>query len=221
LVRSAPRAFHELGLVVTVAIAFVPSTLAALQSVREADRARTGGQVVRRGRIGRLTLPVLERGLEQAITLSESMDSRGFARGKVTASSHASAWCGLGSLLAITAAFVALVGRSNAIALAALALGCVLLVLAIVFAGRGAPPRYRPRPLTRRDWITAGVTLLAPITLVAASIGGDESLVWNAYADDWPTISVVPLVALLALLAPLVTAARATDSAPGFAEVGA
>jgi energy-coupling factor transport system permease protein len=46
LVRSLPRAFHEVGLVVTVALAFVPSTISAIQTVREADRARTGGRVV-------------------------------------------------------------------------------------------------------------------------------------------------------------------------------
>ena len=43
-----PRAFHELGLVVTIALAFVPSTLAALRASRESDRARTGGVVVRK-----------------------------------------------------------------------------------------------------------------------------------------------------------------------------
>ena len=83
LVGSAakePRAFFELGLVIVVALAFVPSTLAAIHDVRDADRARTGGKVVRRGRLLRQVVPVLELGLERAVTLAESMDSRGFAR---------------------------------------------------------------------------------------------------------------------------------------------
>ena len=42
LVQSTPRAFYEVGLVVVVALAFVPSTLTAIADVREADRARTG-----------------------------------------------------------------------------------------------------------------------------------------------------------------------------------
>ena len=79
LVQSTPRAFYELGLVVVVALAFVPSTLGAIQDVRDADRARTGGRVVRRGRLLRQIVPVLELGLERAVTLSESMDARGFA----------------------------------------------------------------------------------------------------------------------------------------------
>jgi len=48
--------------------------------VRDADRARTGGKVMRRGRLLRQVVPVLELGLERAVTLAESMDSRAFAR---------------------------------------------------------------------------------------------------------------------------------------------
>ena len=57
LVQAAPRAFHEPGLILTVSLAFVPSTMAAVADAREADRARTGGRVVRRGRLVRLTVP--------------------------------------------------------------------------------------------------------------------------------------------------------------------
>ncbi len=79
--QSLPRAFHELGLVVAVGVAFVPTTITAIHDVREADQARTGGRPVRRGRLIRQIVPVLENGLERAVTLAESMDSRGFARG--------------------------------------------------------------------------------------------------------------------------------------------
>ena len=78
VLQSTPRAFHELGLVVTIALAFVPSTIAALRASREADRARTGGVSVRRGRLVRHAIPVLESGMERAVALAESMDARGF-----------------------------------------------------------------------------------------------------------------------------------------------
>src|SRR5204862_4863805 len=71
--RAVPRAFHEPALVVTVAIAFVPSTLATLRAVQEAERARTGGAVRRRGALRRRIIPVLESGLERAVALAESM----------------------------------------------------------------------------------------------------------------------------------------------------
>ncbi len=80
LVQATPRAFHEPGLVATVGLAFVPSTMIAIQQTREADLARTGGHRVGRRRMVRQLLPVLESGMERAVHLAESMDSRGFAR---------------------------------------------------------------------------------------------------------------------------------------------
>jgi len=222
LVRSAPRAFHELGLVVTIAVAFVPSTIAALHAVREADRSRTGGTVVRRGRIRRLTVPVLERGLEQAISLSESMDSRGFARERGTRASVASSWCGLACLIALTGGFVALVGRSNAMAVTLLMVGAVALVFAIVLANRAAPVRHRTTRLTRRDWLVAAIVALAPLTMIGLTVTDDTTLIWNAWRMEAPAISVVGVVGLLPLLAPVVAGfGRATITSPGFAEVDA
>ncbi len=113
LVQSTPRAFYEVGLVVVVGLAFVPSTLSAIHDVRDADRARTGGRVVRRGRLLRQIVPVLELGLERAVTLAESMDARGFARGGAAPRDRTAGWCGVASLLALGGAFVALVGRAD------------------------------------------------------------------------------------------------------------
>ena len=92
LLGSAPRAFHEAGLVVTIAAAFVPSTVASWQGAREADRARTGGIVRRRGRLARTVVPVLETGMERSLRLADSMDSRGFARHPPGPADTASAW---------------------------------------------------------------------------------------------------------------------------------
>ena len=80
---------------IVVALAFVPSTLAAIHDVRDADRARTGGRVVRRGRLLRQVVPVLELGLERAVTLAESMDSRGFARTGPSPRDRAAGWWGV------------------------------------------------------------------------------------------------------------------------------
>jgi len=91
LVQAAPRAFHEVGLIVVVALAFVPSTIESVRAVREADRARTGGRAVRRGRLVRQVVPVLERGLEKALALAESMDSR--ARGRAAGGRRRAAAC--------------------------------------------------------------------------------------------------------------------------------
>ena len=204
LVQSTPRAFYEVGLVVVVALAFVPSTLSAISDVRDADRARTGGRVIRRGRLLRQIVPVLELGLERAVTLAESMDARGFARAGASPRDRAAGWWGVASLLMLGGAFVALIGRSDTVA-AVLGLGgAVGLGAAILLASSGTRrARYRPRRMSVADWCVAATTLLAPVAMASCSITGDSSLVWFANPLSWPALHVLPALALLPLLAPV------------------
>jgi energy-coupling factor transport system permease protein len=205
LVQSAPRAFYELGLVLVVALAFVPSTIGAINAVREADRARTGGRVVRRGRMLRLVVPILESGLERAIALSESMDSRGFAHERASRRDIAAGWCGLGALLALGATFVALVGQARGVAVGLGVLGAFLLVTALWLASTAhRRDRYRPRPITAADLVVMGVSIVAPVALALLSVAGDDSLVWNVSPLAWPAFHVLPALAIAALLAPMV-----------------
>ena len=152
LVQSTPRAFYEVGLVVVVGLAFVPSTLAAIHDVREADRARTGGRVVRRGRLLRQVVPVLELGLERAVTLAESMDARGFARAGASPRDRIAGWCGVASLLALGGAFVALIGESDTVAASARPRRARAgSRRAILLASSGTQRvRYRPRRMRTR-----------------------------------------------------------------------
>jgi energy-coupling factor transport system permease protein len=216
LTQSAPRAFYEIGLVITVALAFVPSTLAAIDAVREADRARTGGRVIRRGRLLRLIVPILESGMERAISLAESMDSRGFARGGASDTDRIAAWCSLAALLALGGAFVALVGRANGPAIALGLVGIAALVGAVALASKATSRvRYRPRHMTRADWSVAGVSLIAPIAMALLAFFDDASLRWDASPLHWPAFHVLPMLAILVLLAPVVgrSAAFAPQSA--------
>ena len=148
LVQSTPRAFYELGLVVTVALAFVPSTIQAIAAVREADRARTGGRVVRRGRLIRQAMPGARerdgaRGEPRGVD-GRARASRTAARRRSTASraGPASRRCSRSA-----ASFVALVGRASLVALAARR-GRRAALLARRGVGRvGRPP---PQPVPAR-----------------------------------------------------------------------
>ena len=214
LVQSSPRAFHELGLVTTVALAFVPSTIESVHAVREADRARTGGHAVRRGRVVRTLVPVLERGMERAVALSESMDARGFGHGGATSADRAAGWCGLGALLALGGGFVALVGRAEASALARGLLGAALLGAAAWLAStRAGRPRYRQRRITRADWTLAAVALTAPLLVGLLALSGNGTLAWHASPLHWPTFDPLVGLALLPLLAPLVRASAVAAAA--------
>lgn len=204
LVQAAPRAFHEPGLIVTVALAFVPSTMAAVSEVREADRARTGGRVIRRGRLVRLTVPIVESGLERAVSLAESMDARGFARHARGRSDSISAWLGLGALLALASGFVALIGQSGSLALGLAVVGvCALVGAVILSSDSGGTTRYRPRAFARNDFAVAGIVIMAPVGLALLSSLGDEQLWWSTTPLTFPTFSLFPALLIGLLAAPV------------------
>lgn len=204
LVQAAPRAFHEPGLILTVALAFVPSTMSAVADAHEADRARTGGRVVRRGRLVRLTVPILESGLERAVSLAESMDARGFARQERGRGDRASAWLGLVAMMALGGAFIALIGHATMSAVIAGSLGVAALFGAVLLASRAtATSRYRPRRLTRLDLAVGAGVLLAPIGLALIATVWDQQLFWTPYPLRFPPFSVWPTICLAALAIPV------------------
>jgi energy-coupling factor transport system permease protein len=210
LTQSFPRAFFELGLIVTIALAFVPSTISAMRSVREADRARTGGVVKRRGRLLRQVLPVLEIGMERAVALSESMDARGFAAAPPGPGTIAAGWATLAGLLALGGAFIALIGGARGTALACGAAGTLALALATRYASRSTRrTRYRARPVQRLDAMVMAAAVAAPIALGGLRWLDDSSLTWVANPLHWPSVHVLPAIAILLLAAPLAAIDRA------------
>lgn len=221
LVQSTPRAFHELGVVVTVGLAFVPATIESFKAVRQADLARTGGHPVRRGRVLRSTLPVLERGMERAVALSESMDARGFGIRGAARTEVEAGWCAVVGLLALAGAFVALVGRRPGLAIAGGTVGVIALALGVWRASAGTRRRhYRRRELTPADWLMMAAAALAPLALAGLSAAGNDTLAWYASPVTWPRFDPVVALALLPLLAPLLRR-PALPPAPARRPVGA
>jgi energy-coupling factor transport system permease protein len=209
LLGSAPRAFHEAGLVVTIAAAFVPSTVASWQSSREADLARTGGIVHRRGRLARTVVPVLETGMERSLRLADSMDSRGFARHPPGPADTAAAWGALLCLLALAGAFAALIGRRSVLALVLAVSGALLLVLSVTLASKASPRRrYRPRPLTAEDAFLMATTALGLTMVASASAAGETTLSWSASPIEAPGLALLPTLGILTLAIPALLPAR-------------
>jgi energy-coupling factor transport system permease protein len=220
LIASAPRAFHEAGLVLTVGLAFVPSTIAAVDAVRQADLARTGGRAVRRGRTTRLLIPVVETGMERALALAESMDARGFARLAPDRRERWAGWSSLVALLCLGGAFVALVGRAGVVAAALGAAGAASLLAAVVWASVARPrTRYRPQRPDRRDAAVCAVAVAGPVGLAAIALlglPGADSLRWNANPLAWPVLHPVVAVMLACSAVPLlVPFAQAPVRHPG------
>ncbi len=75
--KFVPHSLFEVGLVISIAIAFVPQTLFSLQEIREAQALRGHRSRGIRDLLP-LFVPLLTTGLERSIQLAESMESRGF-----------------------------------------------------------------------------------------------------------------------------------------------
>ncbi|MFP5298053.1 MAG: energy-coupling factor transporter transmembrane component T family protein [Actinomycetota bacterium] len=80
VLRLSPRRFHEPALAAALALSIAPRTIDAAVRVREAQRLR-GLDISRWRSWPALAVPVLETGMEEAMTLAESMDARGHGRG--------------------------------------------------------------------------------------------------------------------------------------------
>jgi energy-coupling factor transport system permease protein len=96
ILRLSPRRLYEPMLAASLALALAPRTVATLTEVREAQQVR-GAKTARWRTLPALVVPVLETGMEEAVTLAESMDARGHGRGRRT-SYRVSSW-DRGSLL--------------------------------------------------------------------------------------------------------------------------
>ena len=143
VVRLAPRRFHEPALAAALALSIAPRTIAMVGQVREAQRMR-GLRTAGWRTLPALAVPVLETGMDEAVTLAESMDARGHGRGRRSRYRPAR-W------------------TTGAVVMTVCALVAAGVFLAASFTGRGGlhPSTF---PLT---WPDAEPVLIATIALLA------------------------------------------------------
>ncbi|MCL4869553.1 MAG: energy-coupling factor transporter transmembrane protein EcfT [Anaerolineae bacterium] len=102
LIRLTPRALHHLGIVVLIALTYIPETLAQGQRIREAQAIR--GYELKGWRGWRpLLLPLLISGLERAMEVAEAMVARGYGS---TGEQPHSTRRQMGMLVGLAAAFL-------------------------------------------------------------------------------------------------------------------
>ncbi|MCI0577775.1 MAG: energy-coupling factor transporter transmembrane protein EcfT [Chloroflexi bacterium] len=159
LVRLMPAALHDLGLVILIALTYVPETGRHLQRIREAQAIR--GHRLRGLRDWRpVVIPLLVGGLERSLQLAEAMVARGYG---ATAGAQHSLAIRLVSFLGLLAAFTGWLlaywlGWPGWLLLAA---GAGVLAGLLWVAGRRSPrSQYRPLPWRPRDSLLVAVALL-------------------------------------------------------------
>ncbi len=188
LVRSVPAAFRDVGLVVSIAVAFVPGMLRTVRDVRDAQRLR--GERGLRRLAPSLAVPVLGMSLERALLLAESMDARGYGYGGTSGASRTSLWTGLVAMLASVAIWIA---GFNTPATALAIVGAVAIVIGYRNASVSSPTtRLAGRPVTSFDVV---VMVASAAVVVLASVAGPDALY-----DAFPEVSAPPFAWRTAVL---------------------
>jgi energy-coupling factor transport system permease protein len=197
LLRSVPAAFRDVGLVVSIAVGFVPGILRTVSEVRDAQRLRGEGGLRRIAPA--LVVPVLGLSLERALLLAESMDVRGYGRGVTNRAGRFFLGGGLGTVLVGVGAWAA---GFREIGAAATACGAAAIVWGFRTASMAAPmTRLRGAPVTGVDIATI---FASSVVVTTAIVAGSKmtydpypSIAWPAFA--WPMAAVTVLFTVPAL----------------------
>lgn len=214
LLRSVPGALYEVGVSIVVALTFAPQLVADARRIRNARRLR--GQPGRGIRsFARTAVPVLEGGLEQAMVLAASMDSRGYgrrgtrspARRLVVAASM------LAALVLLAFGLLALLGLgSDAAGLVCVLAGAAFAAVGLIAGGgQNARTRYRATPWSIGELaVLVSTAVLVAIYLAAVSDATPGIDVDATSPSSW-SLPAAPAVAVLLVLAPAaVMVARAS-----------
>jgi energy-coupling factor transport system permease protein len=213
LARILPAALYEVGVAIVVAMTFVPQLAESVTRVRAAQRLR--GRTLRgvAGLRG-LLVPVLEEGLERAIALAASMDSRGYGRRAQQPAlsrriSAAGVLLGLGG--AIVGTYRIISTDTHALGIALLCGGVGLAVCAGFVAGRRVHrTRYRPDPWRGPEWLVVGCAAVVAVTYTLTV--HDPVTTGVPYA--WPTLRIAPFLATLVAALPAVLTPEVPSGLP-------
>ncbi|ABX06447.1 MAG TPA: hypothetical protein DEF47_01540 [Herpetosiphon sp.] len=208
LLRRTPQGFFQLGLVLTIGLAFVPQTLLRLRAIRDAQRLR--GHRFRSWRDALpLFVPLLSGGLEQSLTLAEAMEARGFGRAQRGQIAAYWTWLGLAGVLLVCAGiwmlfFYARASLGAMVAWVLLALGLIAMLSYWWQANRLiVRTSYRRERWTFRATVITLLALAAPLGFWLAQRSG-SAMVYRIYPKlAWPPFEPLLTLAILALLAPL------------------
>jgi energy-coupling factor transport system permease protein len=207
ILRLTPAFLYEAGLIVSIALTFVPQMMSSAREIREAQRIR--GHRMRRVRdMLPFLMALLTTGLERSFQLAESIEARGFGNVRDIPSRRdilfkALSLIGLGGALS---SFFALTYLSSwrTIGWIAFVLSAGLLVAVFWAQGRYVVRTYyRRERWTWRDGLSVVACLVAVAALAWARIGGSAGLVYDPYQGLLPPFHSGMGLALVALVLPV------------------
>ena len=208
LVQLAPRAFHEAGVVLSIALTFIPQTTRSLARIREAQAVRGHRARGLRDWLP-IVVPLLVSGLERSMGLAEAMVARGYGAVSDRAQPlRAQALLALG-LLALLGGWLTWLFLPvwKGAALGGMIAGAGLILGVVWLAGRAVSrTAYRLRRWTGRDTLVLlGYGLALAVVLLPLPWIDRATL----YYAPYPRLTLPPFdpfigLGLLGLLAPAV-----------------
>jgi energy-coupling factor transport system permease protein len=182
LVGLTPRAFHEVGVILSIALTFAPQTLRSLNRIRQAQALR--GHRMRGLRDWPpIIVPLLVSSLERSMGLAEAMVARGYGAIANQAQPLGTSVGLSAGLLTVLAGWLMFLFRSEwrQAGLGGMLAGAAVIAGVVWLAGRSVRHTvYRPRRWTVRD------------TLVLAGCGLALAVVWLPTPSNLNTLYYVP-----------------------------
>ena len=177
VLRTAPAALFHAGLVVTIGLALLPSSIEDLRRIREMQALRGMSTGLRQ--LPGLVVPAVIGGLERSMRLAEAMEARGYAASNPPSPMSRMAATASAPLM-LVASFVWLyLDGYRWLAASAFVLGSGALFLWSWDASRRRrTTRFHPEPF---PWIDRFAALLAPLVAVCAVAARTADLGGLAY----------------------------------------
>lgn len=205
LISMAPRALSNVGIVILIAVSYVPETLQQLDRVREAQALR--GHKIRGLRDWQpIIIPLLVGGLERSLNLAETMVARGYGATTGEQLPARTRALLLAGLLLILGGWLVSFQQPLPGWLLVLA-GGAFMILAYYDQGRRIKrTKYSASPWHIQDWLLAGISLL-PLALIILPLPGisGESVSYSPYpAATVPQFDPLIGLAIAMLAAPAI-----------------
>jgi energy-coupling factor transport system permease protein len=215
LLRATPSFLFQAGVVISIAITFVPQMVISAREIRQAQRIR--GHRFRGLRdLLPLVIPLLANSLERSIQLAETMEARGFGSAVSLPSRRRALLSQLGLLAALVGvlaglSLLAFYQQGRVWAWLLVATGVIGLLAFFAFHGRQVKrTRYRRQSWHAPDTVVAVASAISLAIVIAVRLTAPGTLFYSPYPPSSLLPAFDPLVgaALLLLVMPVIVAPR-------------